>query len=151
VIDRLAGESFRFPAAVAAVPLTHPSHSAMMTGLWPRRLGLRDNGQRLPAGPATLAEVLRGRGYATAAFVSGYPLDSAFGLDRGFAVYDDALTRSAGPEGDLERPAAATAAAAAAWLRSAPAAVAGLGPLLRPALSIRAPGRGPPPGAPRRL
>jgi len=120
VIDRLAGESFRFPAAVAAVPLTHPSHSAMMTGLWPRRLGLRDNGQRLPAGPATLAEVLRGRGYATAAFVSGYPLDSAFGLDRGFAVYDDALTRSAGPEGDLERPAAATAAAAAAWLRSAP-------------------------------
>ena len=120
VIDRLAGEGFRFPAAVAPVPLTHPSHSAMLTGLWPRRLGLRDNGQALPAGPATLAEDLRGHGYATAAFVSGYPLDSAFGLDRGFDVYDDALTRGAGPEGDLERPAAATAAAAAAWIRSAP-------------------------------
>jgi len=120
VIDRLAGEAFRFPAAVAPVPLTHPSHSAILTGLWPRRLGLRDNGQVLPAGPATLAETLRGRGYATAAFVSGYPLDSAFGLDRGFGVYDDALFRSAGPEGDLERPAAATAVAAAAWLRSAP-------------------------------
>jgi arylsulfatase A-like enzyme/Tfp pilus assembly protein PilF len=119
VIDRLAGEGFRFPAAVAPVPLTHPSHSAIMTGLWPRRLGLRDNGQVLPKGPATLAEVLRGRGYATAAFVSGYPLDSAFGLDRGFDVYDDALTRGAGAEEDLERPAAATAAAAGAWLRTA--------------------------------
>lgn len=120
VIDGLAGQAFRFPAAVAPVPLTHPSHSAILTGLWPRRLGLRDNGQLLPAGPATLAEVLRGRGYATAAFVSGYPLDSAFGLDRGFGVYDDSLTRAGGPEGDLERPAAATAAAAAGWLRSAP-------------------------------
>jgi arylsulfatase A-like enzyme/Tfp pilus assembly protein PilF len=120
VIDRLAAEGFRFPAAVAPVPLTHPSHSAMLTGLLPRRLGLRDNGQVLPAGPPTLAEVLRGRGYATAAFVSGYPLESAFGLDRGFGVYDDALTRAAGPEAELERPAAATAAAAAAWLRSAP-------------------------------
>jgi arylsulfatase A-like enzyme/Tfp pilus assembly protein PilF len=120
VIDRLAAEGFRFPAAIAPVPLTHPSHSALMTGLWPRRLGLRDNGQVLPAGPLTLAEVLRGRGYATAAFVSGYPLDSAFGLDRGFQVYDDALTRGGGPEGDLERPAATTAASAAAWIRAAP-------------------------------
>ena len=120
VIDRMAGDAFRFPAAVAAVPLTHPSHSSMLTGLLPRRLGLRDNGQVLPTGPTTLAEVLRARGYATAAFVSGYPLDSAFGLDRGFDVYDDALTRAGGPEGDLERPAAATAAAAAAWLRAAP-------------------------------
>ena len=120
VIDRLAGEGFRFPAAVAPVPLTHPSHSAILTGLLPRRLGLRDNGQVLPAGPKTLAEVLRGQGYATAAFVSGYPLDSAFGLDRGFELYDDALTRADGPEGELERPAAATAEAAAAWLRAAP-------------------------------
>src|SRR6185503_4082285 len=119
VIDRIAAEGFRFAAAVAPVPLTHPSHSAILTGLWPHRLGLRDNGLVLPPGPKTLAEVLHGRGYATAAFVSGYPLDSAFGLDRGFDVYDDALTRASGPEGDLERPAAATAAAAAAWIRSA--------------------------------
>jgi arylsulfatase A-like enzyme/Tfp pilus assembly protein PilF len=119
VIDRLAGKGFRFPAAVAPVPLTHPSHAAMLTGLMPRRLGLRDNGQVLPPGPATLADTLRARGYTTAAFVSGYPLDSAFGLDRGFDLYDDALARTGGPEGDLERPAAATAAAAAAWLRRA--------------------------------
>jgi arylsulfatase A-like enzyme/Flp pilus assembly protein TadD len=118
-LDGLARAGFAFPAAVSPVPLTFPSHAALFTGLLPRRLGLRDNGQLLPAGPATLAERLKGRGYHTAAFVSGYPLDSAFGLDRGFDVYDDALT--AASEGDLERPAAATVAAAAAWVRTAPA------------------------------
>jgi choline-sulfatase len=116
-IDRLAREGFAFPTAVSAVPLTFPSHAALLTGLLPRRLGLRDNGQVLGAGPRTLAESLKARGYATAAFVSGYPLDSAFGLDRGFDVYDDALTPGSG--GDLERAAAATAAPALRWLAGA--------------------------------
>ena len=116
-IDGIAAEGFRFPAAVAPVPLTHPSHSAILTGLWPRRLGLRDNGQVLGSAPATLAELLKGRGYSTAAFVSGYPLSAAFGLDRGFDRYDDTLAAEAGS--DPERPAAATTAAATAWLQSA--------------------------------
>jgi Flp pilus assembly protein TadD len=116
-IDRLAREGFAFPAAVSAVPLTFPSHAALMTGLLPRRLGLRDNGQVLGAGPRTLAEALKGRGYSTGAFVSGYPLDSAFGLDRGFDVYDDALTPGGG--GDLERAAGATVDPALLWLAGA--------------------------------
>jgi choline-sulfatase len=113
-VDRLAREGFAFPAAVAPAPLTFPSHAALMTGLLPRRLGLRDNGQVLGPGTLTLAERLRQRGYATAAFVSGYPLDSAFGLDRGFDHYDDTLTAAAG--GDLERPAGPTVSAALQWL-----------------------------------
>ena len=117
-IDRLAAGAFRFPAAVAPVPLTLPSHAAVMTGLFPRRLGLRDNGQVLGPGPPTLAEALKARGYATAAFVSGYPLDSVFGLDRGFDVYDDAL--APGGDGELERAADATLAAAQGWLATAP-------------------------------
>ena len=120
-IDRLAGEAFAFPGAVSPVPLTFPSHAALLTGLLPRRLGLRDNGQVLGPGPRTLAEALKARGYATAAFVSGYPLDSAFGLDRGFDVYDDTLTPGSG--GDLERPAGATAAPALQWLSGARAPV----------------------------
>lgn len=117
-IDRLARDGFRFPAAVAPAPLTLPSHAALLTGIAPRRLGLRENGQLLGAGPQTLAGQLRRKGYATAAFVSGYPLDSAFGLDRGFDHYDDQFT--AGSGGDLERPARRTTEAALAWLRSAP-------------------------------
>ncbi len=44
VIDRLARQGFRFPAAVAPVPLTLPSHSSIMTGLDPFEHGVRDNG-----------------------------------------------------------------------------------------------------------
>lgn len=118
-IDRLAADAFRFPAAVAPVPLTFPSHAAMMTGVLPRRLGLRDNGQTLGSEPRTLAEALRGRGLVTAAFVSGFPLARAFGLDRGFEIYDDRF--SAGEGASLERPASETTDAALEWLSSAPA------------------------------
>lgn len=119
-IDRLAAEGARFPAAVAPVPLTLPSHASLMTALVPPRHGVRDNGQVLGTAPATLAEALAAAGYATAAFVSGLPLAAAFGLDRGFATYDDRLT--AGEGAWLERPAAETTHAAAAWLAAGDAA-----------------------------
>jgi arylsulfatase A-like enzyme len=116
-IDALARGGVRFPAAVSPVPLTLPAHVSLMTGVLPRRHGVRDNGQVLGPAPATLAEVLRARGYATAAFVSGYTLRAPFGLDRGFELYDDAL-----PAGDedawRERPAPQTTAAALSWLRA---------------------------------
>lgn len=116
-IDRLAAEGFRFPRAVSPAPVTLPAHASMLTGLAPRRHGARDNGQPLPEGPVTLAEVLRARGYATGAFVSGFPLVRAFGVDRGFAHFDDALPD--GPPDRRERRAARTAAAAAAWVEKA--------------------------------
>jgi len=120
-LDELAAGGFRFPAAVSPAPLTLPAHVSLFTGLLPRRHGVRDNGQVLPGveagGPPTLAEALAGRGWATAAFVSGFPLASEFGLDRGFGRYDDAFTAGRGDR--LERPAAATAAAALAWADAA--------------------------------
>lgn len=116
-LDRLASEGLRFSAAVAPAPLTFPSHAAMLTGVLPRRLGLRDNGQTLGSEPETLAGLLRARGYSSAAFVSGYPLSRSFGLDRGFDVYDDRFT--AGEGENLERRAPETTKAALAWLASA--------------------------------
>jgi len=116
-IDALAGEGLALPAVVSPVPLTLPAHASLLTGLLPRRHGVRDNGQVLGASAPTLAERLRGQGYATAAFVSGYPLRALFGLDRGFDRYDDTLP--VGAEGWLERPAAETSAAALHWLRGA--------------------------------
>jgi arylsulfatase A-like enzyme/Flp pilus assembly protein TadD len=116
-LDRLASGGLRFRAAVAPAPLTFPSHAAMMTGVLPRRLGLRDNGQTLGSEPETLAGVLRGRGFRTAAFVSGYPLSRGFGLDRGFETYDDSF--SAGEGENVERPAAETTRVAVAWLAAA--------------------------------
>ena len=71
----------------------------------------------LPAAVPTLAERLRQSGYATAGFVSGYPLRSLFGLDRGFDRYEDSLPL--GAEGWRERPAQDTTALALEWLRTA--------------------------------
>ncbi|MEM7051356.1 MAG: sulfatase-like hydrolase/transferase [Acidobacteriota bacterium] len=115
VLDRLAAEGFRFPAAVAPVPLTLPSHLSMFTGLYPRRHGVRDNGQVFAGGAETLAERLQGLGYRTAGFVSGYPLRALFGADRGFDHYDDRLP--VGEEGWVERPAPQTVDAALDWVR----------------------------------
>lgn len=117
-IDRLAAEGARFPGAISPVPLTLPAHASILTGLEPPRHGVRENGHVLGPGLPTLAEVLRGRGYRTGAFVSGYPLRAVFGLDRGFEKYDDALAESGGQFQD--RPAAETVRAALAWLASAP-------------------------------
>jgi arylsulfatase A-like enzyme/Tfp pilus assembly protein PilF len=117
-IDALAARGFRFPRAVTPVPLTLPAHASIMTGLVPRRHGVRDNGQTFGAGPTTLAETLRAAGWSTAAFVSGFPLQRLFGLDRGFDHYDDALPE--GREGWVERFAAGTTAAALEWLAAAP-------------------------------
>ncbi len=79
-----------FTNARAHNVVTLPSHTNILTGLLPFQHGVRDNaGFRLPEGIPTLATRLSGRGYATGAFVSAFPLDSRYGLSRGFGVYDD--------------------------------------------------------------
>lgn len=113
-LDRFAGTAARFTAAVTQAPLTLPAHATILTGLHPARHGVRTNdGFRLDAGVPTLAEALRGRGYATGAFIGGYPLQSAAGLTRGFDTYDDDFLRTPGA---VERPADEVVRAALAWI-----------------------------------
>lgn len=117
-IAALAEGGVRFPRAYSVAPLTLPAHASLLTGLLPPRHGLRDNGlAALPQSATTLAELLRARGFDTAAFVSSVVLARAFGLDQGFERYDqpELAAREVG-HAQSERPARATAAAAAAWL-----------------------------------
>jgi arylsulfatase A-like enzyme/Tfp pilus assembly protein PilF len=89
-LDALARSGVRFDEVISPAPLTLPSHASVFTGLAPRRHGVRDNtGYRLPGDRPVLAEALRQRGYATAAFVSSVVLDRVTGIGRGFEVYDD--------------------------------------------------------------
>jgi len=88
-LDRLAREGVRFDRVYCPAPLTLPSHCSIMTGLDPVAHGVHNNGHDLPPGIRTLAEILKVRGYSTSAFVSSFSVDSRFGLDRGFDVYDD--------------------------------------------------------------
>jgi arylsulfatase A-like enzyme/Tfp pilus assembly protein PilF len=99
VLDRLAAGARVYTDAHAHNVVTLPSHVNILTGLYPYQHGVRDNsGFTVPASVPTLATLLAGAGYATAAFVGAYPLDSGFGLARGFEVYDDAFPRGTRPE-----------------------------------------------------
>lgn len=88
-MDHLAEEGILFTRAFTPVPVTGPAHAALLTGRDPVELNLFFNGQSLPAGIATLAELLKRKGLKTGAFVSAFPLDSRFGFSRGFSTYDD--------------------------------------------------------------
>jgi arylsulfatase A-like enzyme/Tfp pilus assembly protein PilF len=113
-LDAFAREATRFTAAVSQVPLTLPSHATILTGLHPARHGVRTNdGFRLsPTAPA-LAAALKAAGYATGAFVGGYPLRRSSGLSRGFDRYDDEFLASPGA---IERSADAVLQSAEAWI-----------------------------------
>jgi arylsulfatase A-like enzyme/tetratricopeptide (TPR) repeat protein len=94
-IDGLAERGVLFVDASAPAPLTLPSHCSILTGLYPDRHGVRDNGaDALPEEATTLAELLRAEGFRTAAFVSAFPLEEGFGANQGFDEFDDSLTAS---------------------------------------------------------
>ncbi len=116
-IDRLAREGIRFASAYCPAPLTLPSHATILTGLEPFRHQVRNNGHYLPAGVRTVTEALNERGYKTAAFVSSFSVDSRFGLDRGFEVYDDTFQADMPFKTmNAERRAAETFSRFARWL-----------------------------------
>jgi len=89
-LDLLAAKGVRFSDAYCQVPLTLPSHCSILTGTYPIYHKVRNNGSYyLSHRHVTLAEILKERGYKTAAFVSSFTVDSRFGLDQGFEEYDD--------------------------------------------------------------
>jgi arylsulfatase A-like enzyme/Flp pilus assembly protein TadD len=114
--DKIAARGLRFRNAYATVPETLPSHTSLLTGLYPAGHGIHQNGRTLGSGFPTVAEKLHGAGYRTAAFVSAFVLARQFGLARGFDVYDDRM-----PAGRSERGARETTDAAIAELKSSSA------------------------------
>ena len=120
MLDGLAARGAWFTTCETSQPLTLPSHTTIMTGLYPFHHGVRNNGTYIvPDKDVTLAEMFRGAGYATHAIVSAFVLDSQFGLDQGFDSYDDDL--SGGPKQKMfmfkEIKADETARKAILWLR----------------------------------
>jgi arylsulfatase A-like enzyme len=92
-IDRLAAEGALFERAYSDTPWTTPSMASVMTGTYPTVHGFKSsNANRLGLENLTLAEILSERGYATAAVLGSFPLDSIYQLDQGFDHYDDAFT-----------------------------------------------------------
>lgn len=118
-IDALAARGRVFENAVAAAPLTLPSHSTILSGLDPMHHGVRNNGTyAFPSDRETIATRLKAAGYSTAAFVGAVVLDRRYGLARGFDIYDDRIERAVEGRSVLEseRPCALVVESAAAWL-----------------------------------
>ncbi len=116
-LDALAASGVRFARAYAPAPLTLPAHASILSGLHPVAHGVRNNGHDLGPGIVTLAQVLKARGFSTAAFVSSFSVDSRFGLGRGFDVYDDTFEAAQPLKGaNAERRAEATFARFSRWL-----------------------------------
>ncbi len=117
-IDAVARDGILFANAISPVPLTLPAHSSILTGTIPPYHGVHDNiNYRLGDSNVTLAEVLRGNGYHTAAVIGAFVLDSQTGIDQGFDSFDDRLIPGGASAGSRpERRAEEVSRIATAWL-----------------------------------
>jgi len=91
-MDALAASGALFETAFCDVTWTTPSMASVMTGTYATVHGMKVTPQRLDPGNLTMAEILSEHGYTTAAIIGSLPLDSIWGLDQGFAFYDDEFT-----------------------------------------------------------
>jgi len=124
-LDALAKQSVVFSRAYAHVPLTTPSHASIFTGTYPQFNHLNYMGQPLAADLPYLPDILKHRGYKTAAFVGSLIIDSkdpvAAGFGRGFDTYDAPFHNRVKGEDryrSVERRAEAVVNSALSWLNS---------------------------------
>jgi len=119
-LDALAGRGVLFEQCASSSPLTLPSHSTIMTGMYPTYHGVRLNGNTaLSEEQTTIAEMLAGRGYQCGAFIGAFVLDGRWGLKQGFQHYDDSFDLKKYKHLDLggvQRPGNEITDAALAWL-----------------------------------
>ena len=120
VMDRLAREGVRFADATTQAPLTGPAHAALLTGLYPARLGVRDNATTpVPDSATTAAELFKARGYRTGGFVGAFILTAPYGFAQGFDTFDaDFPGFSDGIKLQVQRRGDAVVDAAVKWLEA---------------------------------
>jgi arylsulfatase A-like enzyme len=123
-LDGLARDGVVFERAISQVPLTWPSHAAILTGTYPFQNGVQDfTGQPLAAQFRTVAQGFKQQGYATGAIVSAFVLDRSWGLGRGFDYYDDAFSAQTFQKKDIglvDRRADESVSHAIAWIKKTP-------------------------------
>ena len=123
-LDALAHDGVVFDRAISQVPLTWPSHAAILTGTYPFQNGVQDfTGQPLAPQFQSVAQVFRRHGYSTGAVISAFVLDRSWGLARGFDFYDDAFSAETFQKKDIglvDRRAEESVTHAIQWLRKTP-------------------------------
>ena len=144
-LDRLAEEGVQFQQTIAPATETCPSHTSILSGVYPFQHGTLFNEGPIHAdkhATTTVPEILASRGYRTAAFVSGATLSDAIcGLSFRFDLFDENFSgwgwtskaalklslfrlaakvapAAAEPLIQVERPATQTTDQAVRWLRT---------------------------------
>jgi len=122
-LDALARQSVVFTHAYSQVPLTTASHATILTGTYPQFHQVNDFGVPLATDVPYAPDILRARGYHTAAFIGSLVLDptarSAPGFDRGFETFDAGFHRRRPGENRyqaIERRGGEVVSHALAWL-----------------------------------
>lgn len=125
-LDNLARQGMVFEQAYSQAPLTVVSHATILSGTYPQTHRASEFGNRLALTLPFVPDLLRARGYRTAAFVGSIALDPkngfAPGFDRGFAEYDAGFQQpgETNHAGSVARSAAQVVARATAWLSRNP-------------------------------
>ncbi len=100
-IDQLATEGIRFTDYYAAAPICSPSRAGLLTGAYPRRIGMEtwvqraDSTRGIHPDEVTLAELFKANGYATACVGKWHMGDKdpfvpmAQGFDYHFGMYSN--------------------------------------------------------------
>jgi arylsulfatase A-like enzyme len=88
-IEKLAAEGTNFTDAVTVIPKTTASVASIFTARYPIHHGVRTLYSRLRREQSTIAEVMFGSGYRTAAFVNNAWLSRGRGFDQGFEQFHD--------------------------------------------------------------
>jgi len=85
-IDAIAASGARFTNWYSAAPVCAPARGALLTGRYPIRAGVPDNGSALRESEVTIASALKPAGYATALVGKWHlgPDPNAHGFDRFF-------------------------------------------------------------------
>ena len=115
-LDRLAAEGVLFKRAFTSMATTTPALASILTSLYPIQTKLLNNGHLLRDEFNTMAELMRQRGYKTAAFVSQGRNFGPANMDQGFDHYDE--PEDLGPR--AYRPAEETVGQALDWLQQRP-------------------------------
>jgi arylsulfatase A-like enzyme len=92
--DRLAREGVVFERTVAQASWTKPSVASLLTGAFVHEHGVVSSRDALGTSLPTLAEVLRERGYHTAAFSANPWITPEFRFDRGFEHFESGRAMS---------------------------------------------------------
>ena len=125
-LDGLARDGVRFNEAFTASPITNTSHATILTGLLPSSHGVTDFAVPLASSHPTIAQLLKPRGYHTAAFIGAVILDArtlAPGFDRGFDYFDSFPEHASSKSrwGRVERRGMDVVQRAESWLAKHPA------------------------------